>query len=76
MLFTESEDIVPGQSYRILNMEHTCIYIAVCSKFYTKRIPILYIFPAPGLCSLLARAKMLYRRLADDALDIFVHFTY
>ena len=29
-------------------------------------------FPAPGLCSLFARAKMLYRRLADDMAEIFV----
>ena len=30
-------------------------------------------FPAPGLCSLFARAKMLYRRLVDDLIEIFVH---
>ena len=35
-------------------------------------------FPAPGLCSLFARAKMLYRRLVDDVIEIFVllHTSY
>ena len=35
-------------------------------------------FPAPGLCSLFARAKMLYRRLVDDVVEISVllHTSY
>ena len=30
------------------------------------------VFPATGLCSLFARAKMLYKRLANDVVEIFV----
>ena len=30
------------------------------------------LFPGPGLCSLFACAKMLYRRLVDDMLEILV----
>ena len=30
------------------------------------------LFPATGLCSLFVRAKMLYRRLVDDVVKIFV----
>ena len=29
-------------------------------------------FPAPSLCSLFARAKMLHRRLVDDVVEIVV----
>ena len=29
-------------------------------------------FPAPGLCSLFARAKIIYRRLVDEVVEIFV----
>ena len=39
----------------------------------------IYIFfPALGLCSLFARAKMLYRRLVDDVIEIVVllHTSY
>ena len=39
-------------------------------------IPVRHFFPSPGMCSLFARANMLYRRLADDELEIFVRFTY
>ena len=31
---------------------------------------IIIFFPAPGLCSLFARAKMLYRKLVDDVVAI------
>ena len=30
------------------------------------------LFPATGLCSPFVRAKMLYRRLVDDVVEIFV----
>ena len=34
----------------------------------------LNFIPAPGLCRLFARAKMLKRRLVDDIGEIFVFF--
>ena len=33
-----------------------------------------HIFSASGLCSLYARAKVLYRRLVDDVVEIFVFY--
>ena len=52
-----------------------------CSLFVVRtsaRIKIAHFFSAPGLCSLFARAKMLYRRLVDDVVEIFVflHTSY